>query len=225
MPNSNIAPASPSEEVGFFAQLIPNCGVARFYRSVVRIFIAVFALAGVSLLWDVYADLRARHAWPVADGEIVSVSQQDSKGVPGSTTTDKHTRYWVEYEVRFAVPADQCKTGTIYGSEQDPMPCLGIVRTRSTSSPQTVYEWLTHAYPRNAHVQILHDPNGPGAKIAGESVWLVYRWDKIFPLIGILAFLLIVRAIVQRRIEYLENLPENYSAPQHRLRRNTVGMI
>jgi hypothetical protein len=89
----------------------------------------------------------------------------------------------VEYEVRFAVPADQCGTGTVF-AEQDPMPCWGIVRTRSTSSPSTVYDWLIHGYARNSHVQVFHDPNGTGIKIAGESPWLVCRWDKISLMLG-----------------------------------------
>jgi len=118
----------------------------------------------------------------------------------------------VEYEVRFAVPADQCKTGTIYGDEHDSMPCWGTVRTRSTSSPYMVYDWLNHGYARNSHVQILHDPNGPDIKIAGESAWLVYRWDKIFLMSGWLAFFLTFHTIVQRRLEYLETLPEDYDA-------------
>jgi len=33
-------------------------------------------------------------------------------------------------------------------------------------------------------VQVFHDPNGAGIKIAGESPWLVYRWDKIFLMLG-----------------------------------------
>src|SRR5438445_13765832 len=99
-----------------------------------------------------------------------SLSQSERfKRPSGATTTEKHTRYWVEYEVRFAVPADQCKTGTVSADEQGSMPCRGIVRTRSTSSPYAVYDWLSHGYQRNSHVQILHDPNGPDVKIAGES--------------------------------------------------------
>jgi hypothetical protein len=55
----------------------------------------------------------------------------------------KHTRYWVEYELRFAVPADQCKTATVYGDEHDSMPCWGTVRTRSTSYPYTTVGFFT----------------------------------------------------------------------------------
>jgi hypothetical protein len=60
--------------------------------------------------------------------------------------------------------------------------------------------------------KILHDPNGPDIKIAGESAWLVYRWDKIFLMSGWLAFFGTFYTIVQRRLEYLETLPENYDA-------------
>ncbi len=99
----------------------------------------------------------------------------------------------------------------MYG-EQDPMPCAGLVRTRSSDSPHTVYQWLTHGHALNARVQVLHDPNGPGVKIAGESAWLVYRWDKIFTLGGLLIFFFVAHAVVQRRLVYLETLPESYTA-------------
>lgn len=212
MSTPNISAPEPTDGNGLLAQLLPNRGRARFLRAFIQIFLIVGVLGGLSLSWDVYADLHARHTWPVADGEVISASQKNSKGIPGATSTEKHTRYWVEYEVRFAVPADQCRTGTIYGDEQDSMPCWGVVRTRSTGSPYTVYDWLTHGYPRNSHIQILHDPNGPGIKIAGESAWLVYRWDKIFLMSGWLVFFLTFHSIVQRRLEYLETLPENYDA-------------
>lgn len=208
----SISAPPPADDLGLIARLLPNRGTARFFRGVIRFFLVVGVLAALSLAWDSYADLHARHTWPVADGEIVSVNQKDSKGVPGSTSTEKHTRYWLEYEVRFAVAADQCKTGTISADKQDPMPCWGIVRTRSTSSPNAVYDWLIHGHARNSHVQILHDPNGPGVEIAGESAWLVYRWDKILLMAGWLVFFLTFHTVVQRRLEYLETLPEDYGA-------------
>jgi hypothetical protein len=202
--------APPAEDSGIIAQILPNRGQARFFRLVIRIFLGVFLLAALSQAWDIYAELHARQTWPAAPGQIVSATQRDSKDVPGST--EKHTRYWVEYEVRFAVPASQCKTGTIHG-ETDSMTCSGIVRTRSTDSPSAAYQWLNQGYRLNSHVQVLHDPNGPGVKIAGESAWLVYRWDKIFMLGGLLVFFCIAHAVVQRRLEYLETLPEKYTAP------------
>ena len=205
----NISAPEPTDGNGFLAQLLPNRGRARFFRGFIWIFLAVGVLGGLSLIWDVYADLHARHTWPVADGEVLSASQKDSKGIPGATSTEKHTRYWVEYEVRFAVPADQCRTGTIYGDEHGSA-------SRSTSSPYTVYDWLNHGYARNSHVQILHDPNGPGIKIAGESAWLVYRWDKIVLMSVWLAFFLTFNNIVQRRLEYLETLPQDYDASPSR---------
>jgi hypothetical protein len=61
-------------------------------------------------------------------------------------------------------------------------------------------------------VQILYAPNGPDVKITGESAWLVYRWGKIFLMSGWLAFFLTFHAIVRRRREYLETLPESYDA-------------
>jgi hypothetical protein len=210
MPAIDIASPTPADDSGAIAQILPNRGKARLFSLVIRIFLGVFLLAALSQAWDIYAELHARQTWPVAQGEIVSVTQRDSQSLRGSI--EKHTRYWLEYEVRFAVPANQCRTGSTYG-EQDPMPCAGMVRTRSTDSPSTVYQWLIHGHALNSRVQILHDPNGPGLKIAGEPAWLLYRWDKIIMLSGLLALLFIAHAVVQRRLEYLETLPENYTAP------------
>lgn len=209
MPAIDIPSPTPTDSNGVMAQLLPNRGQARFFRVVIRFFLGVFLLAALSQVWDIYAELHARQTWPVAPGEIVSVTQRDSKGVPGNGS--RRTRYWLEYEVRFAVPIDQCRTGTTYG-EQDPMPCAGVVRTRSTESSTTVYQWLIHGQSLHSRVQVLHDPDGPGVKIAGESAWLIYRWDKIFTLTGLLLVFFIAHAVVQRRMEYLETLPENYTA-------------
>ena len=210
MPAIDIPPPTPADDTGVMAQLLPNRGQTRFFRLVIRIFLGVFLLAALSQAWDIYSELHARQTWPGAPGEIVSATQRDSKGVPGNAS--KRTRYWLEYEVRFAVPVEQCRTGRIYG-EQDPMPCAGIIRTRSTDSPATVFQWLIHGHALHSRVQVLHDLNGPGVRIAGESAWLIYRWDKIFTLAGLLAFFFIGHTVVQRRLEYLETLPENYTAP------------
>jgi hypothetical protein len=207
----DIPSPTPANDTGVIARILPNRGQARLFRLVIRIFLGVFLLAALSHAWDIYAELHARQTWPVAQGEIVSATQRDSKDIPGSRVTDKHTRYWLEYEVRFAVPVDQCRTGAIYG-EQDPMPCAGTVRTRSSDSPYTVYQWLIHGHALHSRVQVLHDPNGPGIRIAGESAWLIYRWDKILTLTGVLAFFFIAHAVVQRRLQYLETLPENCTA-------------
>src|SRR2546421_11064156 len=111
MSSTNISAPAPADDTGFLAQLLPNRGRVTFLRGLIRIFLAVGVLAGLSLIWDVYRDLHERHTWPVADGAVVSASQKDSKGLAGATTTEKHTRYWVEYELRFAAPAHQWKTG------------------------------------------------------------------------------------------------------------------
>ena len=59
--------------------------------------------------------------------------------------------------------ADQCRTGSV-SAEQDSMPCWGIVRTRSTSSPYTVFDWLIHGYTSqgDSPAILFHDPNGAG---------------------------------------------------------------
>jgi hypothetical protein len=134
---------------------------------------------------------------------------KSNKGRPGNTT--RYTNYWVEYEVRFGVPASQCRTGTIYGDEREPLPCSGIARTRSTDSSATANAWLAR-HPLNSAVGILHDPNGPTVKIVGESSWVVYPWKGILGMSGWMAFFLTFLNITQRRLRFLETLPEDYDA-------------
>src|SRR5438876_34658 len=81
MSSTNISAPAPADDTGFLAQLLPNRGRVTFLRGLIRIFLAVGVLAGLSVIWDVYRDLHARHTWPVADGEVVSASQKDSKGL------------------------------------------------------------------------------------------------------------------------------------------------
>src|SRR5581483_4228104 len=98
-----------------------------------------FLLAGILGLldhaWNISSDLQARHTWPIANGEIVSAEQRDDSNLSlKQSSLSNRTRYWVEYEVRFAAPENQCRTGIIYTGPSETMPCHGIVRTRSTQS-------------------------------------------------------------------------------------------
>jgi hypothetical protein len=204
-----IHSSQPVNDIGFLAQLMPNRGRARFLRGVARLFLAIGIIGSISVGASVFSEFHARHSWPVAQGVIVAKDLKDNKDIPGNLT--RHTNYWIEYEIRFAVAAAQCRTGTIYGDERQPLPCWGIVRTRSTESPATAYEWLKH-HPLNSTVGILHDPNGPNIKIAGEPFWLVYPVRGIFGMSGWVAFFLIFLNITRRRLQFLETLPDNYDA-------------
>jgi hypothetical protein len=92
------------------------------------------------------------------------------------------------------------------------MICGGVVRTRSTGSPSTVFAWLLHAHPPNVPIRVLHDPSGPSLKIAGESIWLTYRWDNILSVFVWMAVFLALGAFIRRRLQFLETLPETYDA-------------
>jgi hypothetical protein len=188
---------------------MPNRGSTRFLRGVTRLFLAFGVLGCLSVFVSVLSEFHARHSWPVAQGEITAADVQSNKGRPGNAT--RYTSYWVEYQVRFAVPVEQCLTGTISADQQDPLPCWGIVRTRSTDSSATANDWLSRR-PLSSAVGILHDPNGPDVKITGESSWLVYPWKGIFSMSGWMAFSLTFLNITQRRLRYLETLPEDYDA-------------
>jgi hypothetical protein len=204
------APSSqPVNDSGFLATLMPNRGRTQFLRGVARLFFAIGVLGCVSVGARVFSEFHARNSWPVAQGVVVAKDLKSNKGSPGNLS--RYTSYWIEYEVRFAVPAVQCLTGTIYGDEREPLPCWGTVRTRSTNSPATAYQWLKR-HPLNSAVGILHDPSGPKIKIAGEPFWLVYPVKEMLVMSGWMAFFLTFLNITQRRLQFLETLPEDYDA-------------
>jgi hypothetical protein len=177
----------------------------------VRIFLVFGLLALLDQTWRIASEIEARYTWPIADGEIVSSDIKDDKAMPGKM--DKHTRYWVEYEVRFALVEDQCRTGLVYGGPPSSLPCVGTVRTRSTRSPYAAWQWLNHGYARNAPVKVLHNPSGPKIKIAGSSIWLFYPWPQTVTtfmwVIGFYGF----HGFLQRRLEYLRSHPEAETTP------------
>jgi hypothetical protein len=192
----------------FLAALMPNQGRTRFLRGVILFFLFVGALGCLSVAVRVWSEFRARHTWPVAQGYVSAVHE---KSYNGPSSRDHVDHYFVEYEVRFAVPAEQCLTGTIYGDEREPLPCWGIVRTRKTDSQILANTWLER-HPLNSAVGVLHDPNGPGVKIEAESASLVYPWQEIFGMSGWMIFFLIFLTATQRRLQFLKTLPEDYDA-------------
>src|SRR5579864_4029137 len=206
-------PSSPSaqfnNDTGILSSVMPNRGRTKFLRGVAILFLVFGGIGSMSVCIEVLLEFHARHSWPVAQGIVIAQEVKSNQDIPGNLS--RHTNYWVEYEVRFGVPAGRCLTGTIYGDGRDPMPCWGIVRTRVTDSPKTAHEWLSH-HLRNSTVEVLHDPTGPGIKIANESLWLVYPWQRILVMFVWMGFFLASFNMTQRRLRYLERLPEDYDA-------------
>jgi hypothetical protein len=203
---SNVPASQAVNESAFFLVLMPNRGRTRFLRGAIRFFLAVGVLGCLSVGFSVFLEFHARHSWPVARGEVVAA---DVKASEGGTGRQHFKSYYVEYQVRFAVPANECLTGTTSSDQQEHLPCWGIVRTRNTRSSSTAADWLMRQR-FNSAVGILHDPNGPSVKIADESSWLVYPWAEIFTMFGWMAFFLTFLNIIQRRLKYLETLPDDY---------------
>jgi len=195
-------------ESNFFAALMPNQGRTRFLRGVILFFLFGGALGCLSVSVRVWSEFHARHTWPVAQGYVTAVHE---KSYTGPSLRDHVDHYFVEYEVRFAVPAAQCLTGTTFVIDRKPPLCEGIVRTRKTDSQILANTWLER-YPLNSAVGVLHDPNGPGVKIVGESTDLVYPWQEIFGMSGWMVFFLICLTVTQRRLQFLKTLPEDYDA-------------
>jgi len=195
-------------ESNFFAALMPNRGRTRFVRAAILLFLGGGALGWIAIAARVSSEFHARHSWPVAQGHVTDVRV---KSYTGPSLRDHVSHYLVEYEVRFAVPAEQCLTGTTFVIDREPALCEGIARTRTTNSQALANTWLErHRF--NPAVEVLHDPNGPGVKIVGEPAYLVYPWREIFGMSGWMIFFLTFLIITQRRLRYLETLPENYDA-------------
>jgi hypothetical protein len=196
----------PVDDSGPFAILMPNRGRARFLRGAILIFVAGGAFGCITVCFRVWAEFHARHSWPVARGEVTFAEIRTNKNLPGNL--NRRTTFWVEYGVRFAIPAEQC---TIWTDPGELGACGGIARTRSTDSSAIANAWLMR-HPRNSAVEALHNPRGPEVKIAGESAWLVYPWKSIFGMAAWMAFFLTFLNIIQRRLQYLGTLPEDYDA-------------
>ena len=178
-----------------------------------RLFLFFGAIAALQQSWRIASEIHARYSWPTAPGTIVSAQIEDDKNTPGKTTDSLRTHYWVEYEVRFAVSEDQCRTGAFYGRPAMAMPCAGKIRTRSTRSPQQVWQWMKDPSISSHSVTVLHNPNSPEIKIAGSSVWIFYPWPN-----SVLAFVMLIgfsilHAFLQRRLKYLESHPEAQTNP------------
>lgn len=193
--------------------LLPNSAYAQLWRVVIWIFLLTGVLVLGTQLWKIFADLHARSTWPSAKGEILSAEIKDDKSMPGKIGSDKmHTNYWVEYNVMFA-PQLGCNTGIIYSGPFESMPCRGTVKTRSTRSPREAWEWLNDGYRLNAPITVLYSPEGPQIKIEGESVWLRYHFgDLVLAFVWVFAFL-VLRGLVERRLEYFKLHPEAEAAP------------
>lgn len=178
----------------------------------------IFLAAGVFGLVDrvatISADLHARQTWPSADGAIVSANQTDDDANPSlKVSLSDRKRYWVEYEVRFAAPEDQCRTGIIYTGPPETMPCHGIIRTRTTQSTYRAYAWLIHGYHVNERVRVLYNPNGPEIKIADESIWLRYNTDRLMlNAVWVLVFFGLY-TFAKRRLAYFRSHPEAETVP------------
>ena len=203
---SSLPSSQPVNDSNFLAVLMPNRGRTLFLRGVILFFLFVGALGCISVAARVLSEVHARHSWPVAQGYITAVHE---KSYTGPSSTDHVDHYFVEYEVRFALPAERCLTGMISGDVRDPLPCWGTVHTRKTNSQALANSWLER-HPLNSAVGVLHDPKGPGVKIVGESPSLVYPWQEIFGMSGWMIFFLILLYVAQRRLQFFKTLPEDY---------------
>ena len=198
-----------SDKSGWLTAIFPNSGYARLLKVVAGIFLAAGIFGLADRIVTIGVDLHARHTWPSTDGEIVSAKQSDDHSNPSfRVSLSSRTRYWVEYEVRFAIPDGQCRTGIIYTGRSETMSCYGVIRTRSTQSTSRSYAWLIHGYHVAERVRVLYNPDGPEIKIAGESIWLRYNVEwLVLNILWVFVFLLFY-AFANSRLAYFRSHPE-----------------
>src|SRR5580765_8560343 len=96
----------PRDDSSFFVALMPNRGKTRFWRAAILFFLACGVLGCLLVAVSVLSEFHARYSWPVAQGQVTAADVESNKGRPGNLTGHT-TYYWAEYEVRFAVPAEQ----------------------------------------------------------------------------------------------------------------------
>ena len=199
-------------------KILANSGNARLWKFVAGLFLLAGCLGLTERIWTLSTDLYARKTWPTAKGEILSASQQDDRDLSRrSGSIGGRTRYWIEYEVAFALPAEQCRTGIVYEGPAENMPCHGVVKTRSTQSTSRIFRWFLHGYHAHQPVAILWDPTGTRStdvKIVGESIWLRHNTDRlVLSLVWVLAFGALY-VYSHRRLEYFKTHPEQNIWPK-----------
>jgi len=214
MSTASITPPAADQPV-WSSTLFGNAGYCRLWKLVAAVFLIAGIVGLLDHAWTITSDLEARRTWPSADGNIISAEQRDdSKLSLKSGSLSNRTRYWVEYEVEFAVPQSQCRTGAVYVEPNGRTSCHAIVRTRSTQSTRQAFEWLLHGYSLSQPVTVLYNLNGQEVKIAGESIWIRYNLET---LIGNVLWVIVffsVYLFARSRLEYFKSHPEAESAPQ-----------
>jgi hypothetical protein len=133
-------------------------------------------LFGLATLGIAYQEYRARDAWPIAWGEVLS-SEEHSRVVRGSSGPNS-TVYWIRFTVVFDPPLDRCRPGMLWITAGGPTRCVGTFNTLE-GSRMDAYQW-TRRHPVQSHVQVHYEPHGTGVRFAGESVIDTYPWEKVF---------------------------------------------
>jgi hypothetical protein len=188
----------PASDSVFLSGLIPNRDRGRFLRAAVLLFLAFSSVGYFLLLGELFAEFQARHNWPVATGEVVSCQEKTGEGIPR-----RRTLYWMECEVRFEVPADQCLTGITAADTRDPYPCYGVVRSPSTFSAGVTNGWTNPQFLSTSK-GILHNPHGPDVKLADESPWIAYRLPNILMMSAWMIVCLVFLAMIQWRVHVID---------------------
>jgi len=122
----------PASDASILATFLPNRGRTKFVRAVIMLFLAAGTLGCIATTGRTFSEFLARRSWPVAQGHVTDVRV---RSYTGPSSKDHVPHYFVEYEVRFIVPAEQCLTGTTFVIEGEPPLCEGIARTHGRQIP------------------------------------------------------------------------------------------
>jgi hypothetical protein len=195
---------------------IPNRAYAKIWRAVGIFALVIGGLLGLAPLNALLSEVWARAHWSRASGQLAAFVQKwaDENRSPGGNPSISTIRtvYWVEYEVDFR-PSNGCRTGASFSPDASvPFPCTAWLHTIPSRSPAPAREWASRHRPGSA-AQVLYEQNGPGVKLAGESLFDVVPWNKALASMVILAFGVVAFAAAQRRLRELAYLPKGEDLP------------
>ena len=168
---------------------------------------AIGALAGISGLSAIFSSAYAHSHWPVVKGDILSYEQ---KSAEETSANSRRNVYWIEFQVEFDPGRFGCTTGSTWGVPSK-FPCIGSLRTQSTSSWADAMQRVRRHPPRSG-ATFLYDPASSRLRFADETAADVFPPEDILVLVVAGGCGLLLIWVVRRRLRFLRTLPEDYDA-------------
>jgi hypothetical protein len=216
MPTLSANPLPPPDDASLASKLIPNRAYARIWRGLAIFVLIMGAWASVNPLHALFSELDARLRWSRTDGQISTIelkSAAENRSPGGNPSLSAfRTVYWAEFEVAFN-PSEGCRTGIVAPPDSTmTFHCFAEVRTIPRRYPNNAYQWVRH-YGPNSAVRLLYDPQGPGVKLADQSLFDALPWNSSIGALAMVAFGLLTLSAAQRRLRDLAYLPKDQDLP------------